>query len=101
MTHDETERAGILERLGQSAEAGGEAARAEAALEEALAIRRAADDRSAATRTATMLASTLLSVHASPALVERIQSDGLPVGGKSIVDSAQALVEFRGRERDG
>jgi class 3 adenylate cyclase/tetratricopeptide (TPR) repeat protein len=73
VTHDQTERAGLLERLGQSAEKAGEMARAEAALEEALAIRRAVDDRPGAVRTAALLASMLLTIHTSPTLVERIR----------------------------
>jgi class 3 adenylate cyclase/tetratricopeptide (TPR) repeat protein len=73
VTHDETDRAGLLERLGQAAEAAGEEARAGAALEEALTIRREADDRPAAVGAAAMLASMLLSARQSPALVDRIQ----------------------------
>ncbi len=73
VTHDQSERAGLLERLGQSAEKAGEMARAETALEEALAIRRAVDDRPGAVRTAGVLASMLLTIHGSPTLVERVR----------------------------
>ena len=73
VTHDEADRATLLERLGPSADKAGEIARAEAALEEALTIRRATDDRPAAVRTSAQLAAMLLNTHASPALVDRIQ----------------------------
>ena len=73
VTHDQVERAGLLERLGQAAEAAGDSARAEAALEEALTIRRGADDRSVAAQTATLLASALLSARQTATLVDRIQ----------------------------
>ncbi|MGZ6295296.1 MAG: ATP-binding protein, partial [Candidatus Limnocylindrales bacterium] len=73
VTHDETERATLLERLGASADEAGEIARAEAALEQALTIRRAAADRPAAARTSAQLATMLLNIHASAALVDRIR----------------------------
>ncbi|HXX61295.1 MAG TPA: adenylate/guanylate cyclase domain-containing protein, partial [Candidatus Sulfotelmatobacter sp.] len=74
VTRDETDRAVLLERLGASAEAGGQLARAEAVLEEALSIRRAADDRPAAVATAAMLSRMLLSVHATPDLLDRTRA---------------------------
>ncbi len=92
VTHDVTERAGLLERLGQSAEAGGDADRAEAALEEALAIRRTAGDRAAATGTAAMLASMLLNVRSSSDLVERIHGLAAEFADQAAEPAGVALV---------
>jgi tetratricopeptide (TPR) repeat protein len=74
VTHDEAERAMLLERIGEHARAAGQADRAEQALRQALAMHQASGDRSAAARVSAALAFTLLDVHVSDTLVEEVEA---------------------------
>ena len=73
VTHDEGERAELLERLGEHAGDAGRPDRAEQALRQALAMYQAAGDRSAAARVSAALAGLLLNVHVSDKLVDEVE----------------------------